>query len=141
MNRADWTLLALSAAEGEPLTPVQLQKSLYVLGRECADDVGSDFYDFQPYNYGPFDATVYSDAESLEERGLAVRMRSPYRSWVEYAATPQGLKRAKDLPVDPHVRRYLRSLVEWSRRLTFNQLVRAIYQRYPETRARSIFQG
>jgi len=27
------------------------------------DQVDADFYNFKPYHYGPFDKTVYDDAE------------------------------------------------------------------------------
>lgn len=49
---------------------VQLQKSLFVLGRRRAKDLGGDFYNFQPYDYGPFDASVYHDADALPLAGL-----------------------------------------------------------------------
>jgi len=32
LRRRDWTLLAVAAAGGAPLTPVQLQKTLSLLG-------------------------------------------------------------------------------------------------------------
>lgn len=143
MRRSDWTLLALGAAGGHPVSPVQLQKVLFLLGRECAEDVGHDFYDFQPYNYGPFDSTIYSDAEALERAGLVARLFSPPRSWAEYAVTTAGLERAEQLRAQAPKRavKYLDTVVEWARGLTFEQLVRAVYQRYPDTRARSIFRG
>ena len=62
MTRQDWLLLVLAAADGKPLSPLQLQKSLFLVGYDLARLVGSDFYTFRPFDYGPFDAAVYRDA-------------------------------------------------------------------------------
>ena len=64
MTRHDWLLLVLAAAEGDTLSPLQLQKSLFLVGHGLAGLVSTDFYDFQPHAYGPFAAAVYHDAES-----------------------------------------------------------------------------
>src|SRR5436190_18669612 len=75
MEPKDWTLLVISAADSRGLSPVQLQKSLFLLERRLSEEapaekLGESFYEFVPYNYGPFDVKVYQDAEALEERGL-----------------------------------------------------------------------
>ena len=50
LDRKDWALLAIAnAGHGVSLSPVQLQKSLFLLGRELGSKVGANFYDFQPY--------------------------------------------------------------------------------------------
>jgi uncharacterized protein len=144
LRRSDWTLLAIAAAAGEPLTPVQLQKVLFLLGAQKPQSVGQPFYVFHPYNYGPFSADVYRDADALEQEGLVRIDRSePGRSWSVYAATREGLIRATDLiaglPAD--LTTYLERLVAWARSLTFQQLVSAVYSAYPEQRANSIFVG
>jgi uncharacterized protein YwgA len=135
-------LLALAAAGGSAITPVQLQKTLFVLGRELPQEVGPNFYKFRPYNYGPFSPQIYEDAEALAQAGL-VNAQQPTRehSWVTYAATPRGLEAAQELNVELPVgtRRYIESLVKWARSLTFQQLVSSIYRKYPEQRANSIF--
>lgn len=140
LERKHWTLLAIASANGASVSPVQLQKALFVLGRELPDLVGEGYYDFQPYNYGPFDSTVYEDAEALAEDGL-VSINRPYR-WSEYAATPEGMHLAASLRerASPSAAQFLSDLVSWARQLTFQDLVRAIYARYPDTRAKSIFE-
>ena len=49
MTRHDWLLLVLAAAEGDALSPLQLQKSLFLVGHGLAGLVSTDFYDFQPH--------------------------------------------------------------------------------------------
>lgn len=140
MDRKDWTLLAIAAAEGEALDPAQLQKSLFVLGMERPEDVGSDYHRFSPYHYGPFASSVYHDADELEEEGFVSITRSG--SVRKYRATDAGLQFAKALASEaPEGADYLNRVVQWARQLRFQALVRAIYAKYPEQRANSVFEG
>jgi hypothetical protein len=141
MERKDWTLLALAAAKGEPLSPVQLQKSLFLLGKVHARRVGRRFYTFQPYHYGPFDQSIYEDAEQLARDGLAVVTMAPHGRWSEYRASAEGVARSKAVRAEaPNAAvEYLERAVEWCRSLSFQQLVRAIYAKYPEFRQNSVF--
>lgn len=140
MERKHWTLLAVAAAGGERVSPVQLQKVLFLLGREMPDAVRSGYYEFRPYNYGPFDSAVYADAQILADEGL-ININRPYR-WDEYSVTPKGVAVAQRLRDDasPGAVVYLEKVVHWALSLSFQDLVRAIYARYPDTRAKSIFE-
>ena len=140
MYRKDWTLLAIAAAEGEPISPVQLQKSLFLLGKKLPRELGSDFYQFRAYNYGPFAVEIYQDAEELECEGLVVILGGG--SWRQYAVTPQGIQKAEELKQRAPARafEYLEAAVAWTRSLPFEDLLRAIYTHYPQYRANSVFQ-
>jgi hypothetical protein len=141
MERRDWALLAIDAGQGQPLSPVQLQKSLFMLGRNLASQVGWDFYEFNAYDYGPFDVKVYQDVDDLVHQGLVYSQRQPGRSWNEFAVTPLGATRAHELAVSApqEAIEYLRAIVKWAQSLSFSQLVSAIYRMYPEQRANSVF--
>lgn len=143
MQRRDWVLLAIAAAGGEGVSPVQLQKSLFLVGKNCKRTVGARFYKFTPFHYGPFNAAIYSDAEDLEAEGLVKISRRPGQRWVEYAATLEGIVRARSLEGDlpGEVVAYLHEVVAWARRQSFNELIRAIYQQYPSYRKNSVFQN
>ena len=142
LTKRDWTLLAISAADGEPLSPVQLQKALFLLGKMKPYSVSRSFYDFTPYNYGPFDAAIYHDAETLAGDGLVAIQPSRQGKWVQYAGTAKGMLIAKTLEAaDPGAADYLRRAVAWVRSLSFQDLVKAIYAHYPEYKANSVFQG
>ncbi|MBV6504109.1 MAG: hypothetical protein AKCLJLPJ_02209 [Fimbriimonadales bacterium] len=138
MKRGDWALLALYYAE-QPLYPVHMQKILFLLSRAGADAVGDDFYDFQPWDYGPFSSQVYWDLEKAAEEGLVVidasgRVR-------HYSLSPAGEAHAQELAkhLDPKMAEYLKRVTEWAKGLSFSDLVRAIYQRFPEYKTRSVF--
>jgi hypothetical protein len=132
----------LSLAEGAPFTPVQIQKAMFL----ASDKVPGAFdrysrYDFQPYDYGPFDWQVYADVEELERRGLAQINQQPGTRWRTYAATQRGVMEgrclARQLSEDQHT--LLTRIVQLVRSLSFNDLVSAIYRAYPGMRERSVF--
>lgn len=143
MNREDWALLVIAAARRGPMSPVQLQKSLFLLGQELSAAVGQPYYNFAPHNYGPFDRSVYADAELLRTRGLVAVEIAPSQRWAEYRATTDGVQRADDLAqnLSPEVNDYIQKVVNWCQSLTFQELVRAIYGKYPAFRANSVFRG
>jgi hypothetical protein len=144
MKREDWTLLVIAAAKRPGLSPVQLQKSLFLLGEELDPaELGDSFYEFAPYNYGPFDVAVYQDAERLADEGLVAITRTAERRWALYESTGDGAAKAKSLRTEAssHAVEYLDRVVAWVQRLSFHDLVRAIYAQFPEYRANSVFQG
>ena len=69
MRREDLTLIMLALADGGSYTPVQIQKAMF-LADDLVRDVFDSRYDFQPYDYGPFDSDVYRDAKRMEADGL-----------------------------------------------------------------------
>jgi hypothetical protein len=144
MNREDWVVLALDCAGARALSPAQMQKSLFLLGEELPGILGTaDFYRFVPYNYGPFCKQIYDDAESLAARGLVTILREPGVRYLQYEATAEGRELAKRLraKADARAVAYLEQVVTWAKRQSFSQLVRSIYEKYPEFRQNSVFQN
>src|SRR5258708_30548745 len=92
--RQEWLLLALAHRNGQPMTPVQIQKAMFLIGMEAKQLVGAGFYKFVPYNYGPFDANVYHDLDALAAQGLVSDDPFPGRTWKMYAVTPAGVAEA-----------------------------------------------
>jgi hypothetical protein len=142
-SRHQWLLLALDAAQDRGLTPVQIQKALFVLSQRRKDDVGGDFYAFRPYHYGPFDAQVYHDADMLVEDGLLTLDLSNGRSMRTYHISPLGEQAAEQIrrEVSPYAVEYLQNVVEWTQRLSFSELVRSVYEAFPEMRENSVFRN
>jgi len=140
VNREDWILLALHFGGPTGLSPVQLQKSLFLLRMEVPE-VRADYYEFIPHNYGPFSKQIYEDAEQLGARGLVAIERDP-QSLAISKITAAGELRVAEIARDasPRARDYLRSAVEWTQKQTFSGLVRAIYAKYPDYRINSVFQ-
>jgi hypothetical protein len=84
-SRDEFLLLALASASDGRLTPVQIQKAMFLLKQEAGQFVGPDFYEFVPYNYGPFNSSIYDDLNALAGAGLVTIDQSQGRSW---ACTP-----------------------------------------------------
>jgi uncharacterized protein YwgA len=142
MTRSEVLLAILAASDGGSFTPVQIQKAAFLASdkAEGAFDRTSR-YDFQPYDYGPFDSQVYADIEGLERRGLAQIIQHPGTRWRTYAATHHGLEEGRRLleEMNRQHQTVIRKIVGLVRNLSFNELVSAIYRAYPRMRERSVF--
>lgn len=140
MQRTDLLLKIIAAAEGRSLTPVQLQKVAFLLGEEYRDAMPNDYYSFRKYDYGPFSAAVYADAEQLEREGVIAISINSRGGWREYSATVAGI--AADVEDIPEVMAsYIEETVKWAMQLSFQQLVREVYKRFPQYRENSVFNG
>jgi|tagenome__1003787_1003787.scaffolds.fasta_scaffold20937086_2 hypothetical protein len=141
MDRKDWTLLAISAADAKGLTPVQLQKVLFLLGREMEHELGGDFYHFRPYHYGPFDRAVYGDAEKLSNEDAVEINQRVGENWNRYVISNEGREQADFVKkrASAGAVEYLNRIVEWALRQSFPQLVNAIYTKYPDMKVNSVF--
>ena len=140
LERIDILLRIVVAAQGDAVSPVQLQKVAFLVGQECHDDVPSDYYQFVPFDYGPFCKDIYRDVEELERRGHIVVDASAPAARKEYRATFRSS--SIDLShVPASVGEYISRAVEWAKPLSFRELVSAIYEAYPAYRANSVFNG
>lgn len=144
LEKKDWTLLALALADGKPLSPVQLQKVVFLFQKMMPANIAtSDYYNFTPYNYGPFCSAVYDDANALAEEGLAkVGLAAP-QGYRDYSATPQGVAAGTKLAatLSSDTTEYASKLVEWVIQQSFAGLVSAIYEKFPEYKVNSVFRG
>lgn len=142
VQNKDLTLLVIASAGESGLSPVQLQKSLFLLGKSKLPDIPQDFYPFYPYNYGPFHPNVYADADALSKEGL-VMLAPSGQGWSTYIITSAGVTKAGEVrkKLQQVTASYIDQLVSWVKSHSFNALLRAIYAAYPDFRANSIFQG
>ena len=142
LRNCDVTLLIIAAEGDTGLTPIQIMKSAFLVGKCGLPDLPSDFYLFSPYNYGPFNPDVYRDVEMLVNMGLVLETREAGRNWSKYIVAPSGLQHVEDLKsrVAREFSDYIDEVVSWVKSLTFNQLLQAIYAKYPEMRENSVFQ-
>jgi hypothetical protein len=142
MARDDLVLAALAAGgENASYTPVQVQKLFFLIDREVSALIGGQHFNFRPYDYGPFDSSVYVVLSALEARGL-IQTTSLARYRV-YSLTPAGYQQGVQAlgRIVPDAREYFCQVTAWIRRLSFQQLVAAIYNKYPEMKVNSVFRG
>lgn len=142
MRPIDSTLLAIDSARAA-LQPVQLQKALFLFAAKVPAEMlpGTGRYQFKPYDYGPFSAEIYSDAEALEQNGFVAISRPPSSRYKEFRVTPTGRAAAEALRAqeDPNIVTYLANLVTYTQSLGFNQLVASVYEEFPEMKVNSVF--
>lgn len=141
VNRQSWLLLFLGY-EGAPegLDPVRVQKGMFLFAQE-ADVRAMERYDFVAYNYGPMSKAIYNDLEALVTQDLAVADTVPGAKFNRYTLTPAGQQAARAVAAqaDPEPARKLFDIKRHVSRLTFDDLLEDVYERYPDYAANSIF--
>lgn len=140
MTRKDWALLIISIAGKNGLSPLRLQKSLFLIKQNIIEKITDDFYEFEPYNYGPFSVEIYRDAEDLEINNFIKVNLSQYGNWTEYSITKDGEKKAEEIKqnLNSNIIKYIKELVEWINNLNFREIVNFIYSNYPDYKVNSI---
>ena len=120
-----------------------MQKIMFLLKMEAANSVGPDFYNFVPYNYGPFDSAVYKDVKELEVLGDLIVEVDGFRSWPTYVLSPKGRIKSDEIrsKLDQQLAQFFCEVVQWVKARTFSDLLRAIYAKYPEYAKNSVFRG
>jgi hypothetical protein len=101
--------------------------------------LGGPHFAFRPYDYGPFDSAVYDQLTVLGFTGhIQVSGSGRYRS---YGLTPKGYTEGQQIlsTLPEQTVDFLREVAQWVRRLSFQQLVAAIYREYPDMKVNSIF--
>jgi hypothetical protein len=138
--KENWLLFAISSAPS--LSPVQLQKILFLFQKELPNPPKtSEYYRFKPYDYGPFDADIYIDAEGLEKVGL-LTIENPFgRSIRRYSASDVGKKANMDFVKTMSKDNLTKSkeIIEFVISRRFPDLIKSIYDKYPEYKVNSVF--
>lgn len=143
LDKKQLTMLVIACAEGDGLSPVQLQKTLFLIGESGVAGLPSENYEFVPYSYGPFNLEVYEDVGSLVDEGMVASAEVPGRDWSKYVVTSTGLEYIKTIEAEigAALHQYVQEVVDWVKRQSFSGLLRAIYAKYPQYRENSVFQG
>lgn len=138
MSRCEFILAALAPAKGESHGPAMVQKLAFILGDKLPDGMCDPPFKFMPYDYGPYDGDVYRVLEELGELGLLMVCRGHWRS---YRLTVKGQKQGSAVlrRLTRNQRRFVREVSAFVRRLTFTQLISAIYKAYPEMAVNAVF--
>lgn len=141
LTRDDVVLAAMAPAEGRPHTPVQLQKLLFLIDENISGVLGGRKFDFIPYAYGPFDRAIYDVLKSLRNSGFALEV--PNHTWTDWSLTVEGQRRGHEAlqSLPSRAREYIKEASMFVRKLSFSELVAAIYRAYPQMRVNSVFQG
>jgi uncharacterized protein YwgA len=133
-------LIALAAAPDHSLTPVQVQKIAFLVGKEAKKLAPKPFYKFVPYDYGPFSPAIYDDLGEYTQEGFVAVEHQPGSKVRRYRLTQEGLEHLQSTDSDSSpLADYVSQATDWVTSLNFPDLVRAIYARYPSFKKNSVF--
>ncbi len=134
-------LVAMAPAHCSPFTPVQMQKLMFLIDEELEEGLGRKFFNFRPYNYGPFDGDIYSCLDALVDSGHVELVPVFGQQWSSFKTTEDGQAAGeRELnKLDPWVQDAIKIYSDWVQSLSFTQLVSAIYKKYPAMRVNSVF--
>jgi uncharacterized protein len=135
-------VLAVLSTSGAPriqYTPVQLQKMFFLVDK-LGQKIGGPYFDFQPYDYGPFDKEVYEVLDSIIIKELAEKNRGE-KGWNNYFLTEQGFEEGNKVlqQLPKPLQEYIAELSKFVRSLSFVELVSSIYKAYPDMKVNSVF--
>src|SRR5258706_4256867 len=137
----DFVLAAMAPGRGYHYTPLQVQKLLSLLDRQIPEHVGGPHFRFEPYHYGPFDRSVYTQLDLLAARGLAAidNTVSPRRFALTAGGAAIGTAALNTLT--PLTQDFIHRTSNFVRTQNFSSLVSAIYKAFPDMRVNSVFQS
>ena len=120
-ERKDWLIVALSESPTGQLSPVQIQKAMFLFKEGAGSHFDQEqFYNFSAYHFGPFSPDIYYDLEALERRGLVQIERSDTGKRQAYTITAQGKAAAEQIKAEQHrASSYLGNLTRWVQRKSF----------------------
>lgn len=141
MTREDILLGTAAGSTGRyPLDPIRLMKAAFIVSQRGPEG-HRRLFNFRPYDYGPFDATVYQARDNLLALGLL--LAEPAGKYENYSLTESGWAAARELEneVGEDLYAWLQEVGAYVTSRSFSQLLREIYGAFPAYAARSIFSG
>lgn len=140
MQRMDWLLLYIGLPAGPyPVDQLRAMKGLFLFSKEGPKEA-ADLYHFEAYDYGPFDVQIYHDVSSLTDNGLVYVEREVGTSQRIYRLTAKGEKRLASLVAQANTGGLdvLAQIKKLTTSLSFLELLRHVYGKYPEYAVRSV---
>ena len=129
-NRERVVLHALHAA-GRPLEKLTLVKLLFLVRQETGVGEAIPFYDFVPYQYGPFSFVLYNDLRRLGKAGLVRETDET----VELA--PDSQSQEAYLALKSTVKEAVTDILSRYGGLSSEKVIDYVYDRYPWFASRS----
>lgn len=132
----DWLLLFLNGG----LDPIRIQKGMFLFAMET-DSPSREVYAFEPYNWGPMSKSIYFDLEALLAEGLVERVPVRGQTYSHYRRTTAGDGAAAALAAraDEARRGAVDAIREKVTTMSFDSLLREVYERYPKFATKSLF--
>lgn len=139
MNKENLILITLSVKSEEYFSPIQIQKTLFLINEKISKVRDWEIFNFIPYAYGPFDKEIYVFLSNLVKNDYIACAK--FNNYFEYKIIEKGLVKIKNLvdSLPPNDYDYIQRIVNFTTTVSFRELVSAIYREYPEMKVNSIF--
>lgn len=130
-------LLADGAAGPYPLDPIRLMKGAFLVSQRGRPS-WRRLFRFRPYDYGPFDVTVYRARDALLADGLFEKVKGG--AYARYRLTEEGHARAAELEgiVGTKSADWVRRIGRYVTSRSFSRLLSEIYETFPDYAERSV---
>jgi len=121
-----------------------LQKFLFLLNSEIYN---GDIFEFRKYKYGPFCDTINNVVSELNEKRLIKEdpvLTRGLETGYKYSLTKSGKKIANDIFENKLSKTERKKLIEFTnrfRRYSSTELLKYVYQKYPEYIECSVFES
>jgi len=116
------TILEFLKAAGRPVLRTELTKWCFLLRHEYDSNGGNAFYDFVPYQLGPFSFSLYQEIGKLEDQSYLIQKGES--SWAIDDSIPF---KSPDSSVQQDVAQIVRRFGDWDN----DQLLDYVYDAYP----------
>jgi uncharacterized protein YwgA len=124
-------------------SPIRIMKGLFIFSQKTPPHwlENDSLYHFEPYLYGPCSFDVYADLRELVTEGYLSAAPAPGCSWNYYFLTEKGKKASDEIraSLDAKALDYLRRIKNFVRKLSFSELLKVVYQNFPEYATKSVF--
>jgi len=139
LTKKDWLLLLLKQS---PLDRIHIMKALFLVWHRSRRKI-EDYFEFEPYLYGPCSFEVYTVLDNLEGNSYIVQPPHPIPRWVNYYLTERGKKEAEEATkrASSEILRFIESVVKEVSQLSFYELIRKVYAEAPDFAVNSMFKG
>lgn len=121
------TVLSLLLQANRPLLPKVFVTLVFLLAQETELGKGRSFYDFLPYNFGPFSFTLYWDLKRFRQHGYVLPQDE--RIALCGRARNVAVKATQDLPMSTQTA--VADVLGRYGTMNPHTLVRDVYTRYP----------
>jgi DNA-binding PadR family transcriptional regulator len=123
--RRGWLLLAVAVSGASGLSPVQLERSLFLVCQKREEHVGPDFYGFESNGSGPASPALYVDIDALVTAEYVVKEWVPESSCSIFRLSEAGRAWAADFrrKMKKEALAGLEDAVAWVKEQSYQEMV------------------
>lgn len=140
LDRTSWVVLFLGLPGGRyESDQIRIMKGLFLWSQEGPES-SRHLFAFRPYDFGPFDTSIYQDLDSLVATGIVSIEEIAGSSRRLFRLTPSGVRQF-DLLKTEALTGEIEQLQDIKLRVTsmgFADLLKHVYAKYPEFAVNSV---